>query len=56
MQCEVGETGIELREADNRKRFRLRTSLSISFLSCEMEIFFFFVGLLLGFEIMLYSA
>lgn len=40
MQCEVGETGIELREADNRKRFRLRASLSISFLSCEKDIFF----------------
>lgn len=40
MQCEVGETGMELRKADNRKRFRLRFSLSTSFLSCEMEIFF----------------
>ena len=48
MQCEVGETGIELREADNRKRFRLRASLSISFLSCEMEIFFFLCGAAVG--------
>lgn len=37
MQYEMGETGTELKKADNRKRFRLRASLSISLLSCEME-------------------
>ena len=48
MQYEMGETGIELKKGDNRKRLRLRDSLSISLLSRKMEMILFVCRVAVG--------